>query len=1663
MKIKIFVRIVALFGVLVAVILLTATVLLYIPSVQERAKKEAISYLRQTFNLDVKLERFSLRFPAKVRLQEALVMLSPTDTMLYAEKLEIRIALWPLLTKRSLHVNAVGLENAQVRLLLPFAENGPFSPKNEPTTSNANLATPHTDTEKSSPSHNRGPLIRDIDLERFQLKNVAILFNDSLSEFGLNLHVELLSATNSHLSLQEGSIKLGNLLIEKLRFEAEGKSADQDSTQGENSFPKTIALNQLEIRQSEGIYNDLSSGGRSQVLISYTNIEKGTFAFDSLQIALKEVDIRNSDFSMRLPDRATDVPAQGVANSLETMEEASRLATDSAGTWSIRIDKILFRNNTLHLDAPANALTEPQTNPGTPPKNIAPSYLHPFPLHIDNIRLATEKLYFNAHGAGAVINDFSLKEAHGFVLQQLSGAFHYDSSGVTIENLRIKSSESYAHIELSVPSTTQTDESGRPFTGDVDMQIAFADMAHFANLPLPADSIVGKDGKFSLQAAWEGSRQFPILNHLHFDWPRFLQVDADGSLSLPAGVKANLQRLTGSLHLKADFTKGPWSDWVMQLAKIDTGMPIPPSIKIQASADGLRGKFLVDLQAELLSGKATISGSVQPALKAFDLRLTVDSAQMKQLFTETDIGRVSGQLQLQLEANHPTPWDWGIAATGHVGPLEWRGRFYNGIRLEGALQGGAYTFRGESLDNLVQGSWQMTGTLADSLQTLLANFETPQLSFGLLGLSPPDLVVSGSLRLEAQRRGDSLLQISLSAPPSTLSLNRKSRSLPAFNATFASRNQKTELLFRSGDLTLSASADTGMVALGQQMPLLADSLSGWWQGNNPLPLQFIAPFRFSFSARKNNLLAQFFRPDSILWNQISLQGSSLQPAGFRGSGRVTGLTVSGIPIDSTLLQFEAISQAAEFDLRIASLPTNREYFSAVGLSGTLTPGTLATRFRFVDGKGTPMFHLETVTRTSDSLIRTHISNPEPIIGGEVCRVNDDNHISWHASGRLSGNLMLTGETLRVALRDVQRDSSGNGAISLQIKGLKLQRVLSLVPGMETLSGELHADGLFVSTPESMGIEGTLGIGGFRYKERTIGDIDMQLTHRRNTNMAHHITSSLLINNREALRAEGWYRPLLPDSALQLALTLADLPLATANAFSADYLTLNGYLQGNLSLTGPVKSPNIEGSILFREGKLHIVPTLANYTIGNDTLTIKNNILSIGLFRLTDANGRVLTLKGTAGLKEALALNLVLEAKNFQLLNVAQNNTKAIATGRALADISAQIRGTLGAPVVRSSLHLLRGTRISYVMRESLEPENDQEIVKFIALSDTARIKKLYSTVPEAYHGGVELTAQLQIEKDASLTLFFAGENGNRATVLGGGTLYYHLSPQSVASLTGTYTLEGGTLEYKPFVNASVVKNSTITWTGMPMNPELNLAAVKIVRTNVEQQDRMARPVIFNVFLRMQNSLERPTITFDVQAPADLAIQNQLATATTEEKQRQAVSLLVYGTYDLSGASTKNNEASSAINAFMENQLNKLARQTVKGVDLTFGVDSHTASGAETAGQGTDYSYKISKTFLNNRASLRVGGKVTTYDDPLTEGRNNLIDDISLEYVLNKTNTLFLRLFRQANYENLLEGEIIETGVSLMHRQQYPRFSDIFRSRRKKAITPSKTSTSPTNE
>jgi hypothetical protein len=93
---------------------------------------------------------------------------------------------------------------------------------------------------------------------------------------------------------------------------------------------------------------------------------------------------------------------------------------------------------------------------------------------------------------------------------------------------------------------------------------------------------------------------------------------------------------------------------------------------------------------------------------------------------------------------------------------------------------------------------------------------------------------------------------------------------------------------------------------------------------------------------------------------------------------------------------------------------------------------------------------------------------------------------------------------------------------------------------------------------------------------------------------------------------------------------------------------------------------------------------------------------------------------------------------------------------------------------------------------------------------------------------------------------------------------------------------------------------------------------------------------------------------------------------------------------------------------------------------------------------TNYSYTVSKSLLDDRFKIVVGGKYSTDANVDENFAQNLISDISFEYLLNDAGSMYVRLFRHTGYESILEGEITQTGVGFVVKRKIRRLIDIFR-------------------
>ena len=80
--------------------------------------------------------------------------------------------------------------------------------------------------------------------------------------------------------------------------------------------------------------------------------------------------------------------------------------------------------------------------------------------------------------------------------------------------------------------------------------------------------------------------------------------------------------------------------------------------------------------------------------------------------------------------------------------------------------------------------------------------------------------------------------------------------------------------------------------------------------------------------------------------------------------------------------------------------------------------------------------------------------------------------------------------------------------------------------------------------------------------------------------------------------------------------------------------------------------------------------------------------------------------------------------------------------------------------------------------------------------------------------------------------------------------------------------------------------------------------------------------------------------------------------------------------------------------------------------------------------------------FDDRFKIVVGGNYTSDSSAEDNLAQNLLNDLSFEYKLNKTGTTNVKLFYHKEYESILEGEITEYGAGFMWKRKISSFRDM---------------------
>ena len=530
------------------------------------------------------------------------------------------------------------------------------------------------------------------------------------------------------------------------------------------------------------------------------------------------------------------------------------------------------------------------------------------------------------------------------------------------------------------------------------------------------------------------------------------------------------------------------------------------------------------------------------------------------------------------------------------------------------------------------------------------------------------------------------------------------------------------------------------------------------------------------------------------------------------------------------------------------------------------------------------------------------------------------------------------------------------------------------------------------------------------------------------------------------------------SPLDLDLSMIHFPLSTANPFlPAGTGRLRGMLNGSMRVTGTEKRPVINGTLDFDSTAVRLGMTGTDYRFSEVDIPVEDNIVSFNSFAITACNDNPLVINGRVNLGDFSdpRFALTMKADNMQIVDSRRASKGADVYGKAFISLNASAQGSMQIMNVDARLALKPGTNVTYVIPDAssvIASQSTGDMVRFVNFTDSLAMQEADSITQKST--SLFLDALLAIEEGTVIGIDLSADGKNRARLESDGTLTYAMSPMSDGRLSGRLNINGGYVRYTPPLMSEkrfdFEEGSYVAFNGNMMNPTLNVHASDVIKANVTQEGANSRLVNFDVGLGVTGTLENMNVVFDLSTDDDITVANELQSMSAEQRANQAMNLLLYNVY--TGPGTKGNASLSGnpLFSFLESQLNSWMANTVKGVDISFGIDQYDRTVNGSTSSTMSYSYQVSKSLFNDRFKIVVGGNYSTDANVDENFSQNLINDISFEYFLNNTRTMYVRLFRHTGYESILEGEITQTGVGFVYRRKLNRLGDMFHFRRHKA-------------
>ncbi|MFE3867111.1 translocation/assembly module TamB domain-containing protein [Flavobacterium sp. LS2P90] len=1639
----------------IIILFLLIIAIIQIPSVQNYAKEKAVTYLEGKIKTKVSIDTLKIGFPEKIILKGVYFQDQKKDTLLVGEKLAADISLLQLMNNK-IEINSLELEGITANLNRDSKAVFNFEYIFKA------FASPEKQKSDSPPMQ--------FSVAEIKLDRIKFNYNDAVTKNDLNANLNHFETTVKTFDLDQMIFEIPKAKINGLRFKLK-QGLVQISNKTKVAAIKNAPESILKLKLGEIDFAKIDFDYQSDETKLSTN-----FYLKKLLAKINKIDLNNQ---LLLFDSIDLTGAEGeLAFGKLDPTKAKKLAHREPSNWEVKVTKTEFKRVNFRYD-----------NNNIDRIKAGIDYNH---LDFTKLNLQVDSFYYNPENISGDANSLTFKDKSGLNVQSFHAEFFYGKKNAFFKKLYLKTPQTELRDEILVgyPSIQSLVKNPGELGITANLKkskLGIKDILLFAPILIKTNPFMSYQNSILLV---NGKVSGKLKN---FAFPG-VEISGIGTTKVVASGRIiglpDVNKAYFDLDIK-DLQSGSKDiNGILPPGTIPNSVQMPSKFSAVGTFKGTIANFTTNMNLESSFGNAKINGIYDRRIKnqdRYDAKMELTNFDLGKFIKNDSIGKVT--LKANIKGSGSNLKTATASLNGTILKAYYNKYTYQNLSIKGNIRSGNFNATAFAKDPNLTFDLVSSGSFRDKYPTGKLKLNIDIADLDKLNLHAGPLKIRGVLDADIQSANLAFLNGTINAYNISIANAKEQFEIDSISVVATSTFEKNTLLLKSPFMDGEVN---GKYKLSKIAAAVSNSIAKYYD-SKPNSRKIVVEkqhFAFKIGVKDSPILLKLI-PDLKSLEPININGryNSVNDS-IVLNGTIPKLTYGENTITNAVIKVDTQDKALVYSLIIDDIQNKQIQLPYTNISGKVQNNILNYTLQLKDVKEEERYLIAGTLQATNGNNEVSLDPNNLLLNYESWKISQDNLIRFGKKGIYADNFELSKEGRSVRIQS--QSNNANAPIAIDFKDFDIKTITSMVEKKDLqMSGKINGNALVKNINTSLLFTSDLNIEDFTFKKDTVGNVSIKV----NNAFTNRYDAVIAITGQgNQVNLDGNYKT--TDSSFDMNLAIGKLNLKSIQGFTLDNIKEStGFFTGNFKITGNTTQPKVIGELQFNEIGFKATKLNSTFKSANDKIVFTSDAILFDNFIIKDEKDNPLTINGKINSVNFrnFGFDLALDADNFKAIN-SKAKDNAMYYGELYLDNHLKISGNFDNPVVEGNIKINKDTKFTVVIPQSEPSIADREgIVEFIdqdnpqLMGDIA----LAEFTSESAIKGFNASVNIEIDKEAELSLVIDKANGDFLKLKGEAQLNGGIDPSGKTTLTGRYELSEGSYE----MNFNSIKRkfeikpgSYILWTGEPTTADISITAIyktdaapidlvddQLGTVTAEVRNTYKQRIPFETRLKMTGELMKPTISFDIVLPeGNNSVSTEIINTTQaklaqlrqapDELNKQVFALLLLNRFigenpfaSEAGRPNVSSLTRESVSKILSQQLNNLAGDLINGVELNFDLNT---SDDYTTGQRanrTDLNVGISKKLLNDRLKVTVGSSFGIEGpQQVNQNANNIAGDVSLDYQLSKDGKYKIRAYRINKYQVALQGEVVETGIAFIITLDYNKFKELFnKSKARKAARKNK--------